>query len=242
MDRHSRYRFSEDLWLDAQRAIWIESQRLLALADIHLGYAWVHRARGQLLPLAPDDSAQRLFALCQQYRPDRLVLAGDIVHGVASHPGVVNALQEVIQPLLRAGVDLLLVSGNHDRGLSELARRHAWRVQVARQFVCGGYRFLHGDSPAPHDAARVTVIGHEHPAIRLGDGVTASMKYPCFLLSGHLIVLPAFGTWASGVSVVEKRFMSDLVKRARFTKAVAVIGRRLLPVNLDDRDFKEAAS
>ena len=227
MDKHSRFRLSDDVWLDAQRALWIESEGLLAVADLHLGYAWVHRARGQLLPLAPDDTTQRLLALQQRYQPRRFVLLGDIVHGLVSRPEIGGALRQMLSALGDTGSEPILVSGNHDRGLSRF-----FDVPVIDQFRCGDYLFIHGDTSPVQKAARLTVIGHEHPAIRLGDGITGSTKCPCFLVSDDVIVLPAFSNWAAGSPIVDNSFMSGIAKGARFTKAIAIVGGKLLPVPL----------
>src|SRR3954466_11955425 len=69
-----------DLCLDARRAVWFPEQQAIAVADLHLGYAWVKRAAGQLLPLsAPDDAVQRLMALQKHYGAREIILLGDIV-------------------------------------------------------------------------------------------------------------------------------------------------------------------
>src|ERR1043166_5268414 len=55
---------------DARRAVYFRDHRLLAVADLHLGYAWSHRAQGQLMPVATKDSAlDRLRALVTDYQP-----------------------------------------------------------------------------------------------------------------------------------------------------------------------------
>src|SRR5688572_32608528 len=67
--------------LDARRAVYLADVGLLAVADLHLGYAWAHRHRGQLLPLSkPDATAERLHLLVEEYRPKTIALLGDIVH------------------------------------------------------------------------------------------------------------------------------------------------------------------
>ena len=46
-----------------------------------------------------------------------------------------------------------------------------------------------------------SIIGYEHPAIRLGDEVGASVKVPVFLSNERLIVLSAFSPGAHGNDV-----------------------------------------
>src|SRR5438132_1492813 len=62
---------------DARRAVYFREHDLLAIADLHLGYAWAHRAEGQLLPVSKaDDALTRLRALVDDYKPARLVILG----------------------------------------------------------------------------------------------------------------------------------------------------------------------
>jgi metallophosphoesterase superfamily enzyme len=76
------------------------------------------------------------------------------------------------------------------------------------------------------------VMGHEHPAISIGDGVTTSQKCPCFLVSDTVIVLPAFSRWAAGTDIHAHPFMSETARAAKFTRAIAICGKRLLPISL----------
>ena len=77
------------LVLDARRAAWLPGPRLLAVADTHLGHAWVQRARGQLVPVGtPDDSLDRLAALVRDHAARRLVIVGDVVHAALDVPGL----------------------------------------------------------------------------------------------------------------------------------------------------------
>src|ERR1041384_2514433 len=78
---NSRLEILPKVWLDYRRAIFLEVPRLLAVADLHLGYAWAQRFNGQMLPLGGGDRLiERLTELCSVYKPDLLVLLGDIVH------------------------------------------------------------------------------------------------------------------------------------------------------------------
>ena len=67
--------------LDARRAAWLATERVLIVADLHLGYAWAQRSSGNLIPLTRTlGTLDRLSALIDAYSPARTVLLGDIVH------------------------------------------------------------------------------------------------------------------------------------------------------------------
>jgi uncharacterized protein len=216
MDK-SRLRIEPGIWLDARRAIWFEELSILAVADLHIGYNWAHRHAGQMLPLhPPDETVARLKALCDFYKPSELLLLGDIVHRALPLPQI----QAELQNLLSTFPCVRLIAGNHDRFLEELIA-----APLETEYVRGGYLFVHGHLPS--ERPERIVMGHEHPAISVGDGVATSMKCPCFLMSRKTIVLPAFSLWAAGGA--------ELALRQRFDHAIAILGDKLLPIPLNKR-------
>src|SRR5688572_9920137 len=79
--KHVRLELWPGIILDARRAVFIESESVLIVADLHIGYAWAQRSRGHLLPLSPsDDTTERITELLNEYRPKTLAILGDIVH------------------------------------------------------------------------------------------------------------------------------------------------------------------
>jgi metallophosphoesterase superfamily enzyme len=96
---------------------------------------------------------------------------------------------------------------------------------------------LHGDAEPAGDAGKppgcgFILMGHEHPAVRLGDGVASSTRCPCFLVGSRLLILPAFSNWAQGTVTSHYGLMSPLARNERFTRAVAILDDRLLSVPL----------
>jgi putative SbcD/Mre11-related phosphoesterase len=229
--------------LDARRAVFFPADRVLAVADLHLGYAWAKRTRGALLPVsAPDDTTTRLLELQKAYRPERLVVLGDVVHEAVALPALEELLHGFCEALSPAS-GLIFCLGNHDRKLEKLARDWRLPVKCVRQLTLGGHLLLHGDL-APEMADDETfclesprlgrrIIGHEHPCIALGDGVATRVKCPAFLVSDDLLVLPAFSSWAAGCEFGRQPFLGPLARAARFHTAYACMGPRLLRVPLE---------
>lgn len=227
----SQFRLAPGLWLDARRAIWLETERVLAVADLHLGYIWAQRAQGNLLPLcAPEDAIHRLAELVREYGPREVIVLGNVVHRAVS----VEPIREELRRLCRelGDVELQLLAGNHDRALAALLHECKIALPLAAEARVGAHRFLHGDRPpAAPETEGLTFIGHEHPAISLGDG-HARVKCPCFLVRRDLVVLPAFSNWAAGSEVRGSKFLSPLARAGKFTRAVAILAGKLLPVPL----------
>ena len=213
MDK-SRLQIEPGIWVDARRAIWFERLSILAVADLHIGYNWAQRHSGQMLPLhQPDDTIGRLKALCNFYKPSDLLLLGDIVHRAVPLPQIEAELHNLLNDIPH----VRLIAGNHDRFLEKLIT-----APLESEYVRAGYIFVHGHQ-ALQRPERV-IMGHEHPAISIGDGVATSMKCPCFLISPGTIVLPAFSLWAAGGV--------EMALRQRFERAVAILGDKLLPIHL----------
>ena len=216
---------------DARRAVYFRDHRLLAVADLHLGYAWTHRAQGQLMPVAPKDNAlERLRALITDYQPERVVLLGDIVHRALPVPALLEELRALIE-IADGERELILLAGNHDRKLQQLLKQLNAGDALRAEYVAGENVFLHGDRPATQSGNRYS-IGHEHPAISLGDGVATSRTFPCFLIADNIVTLPSFSSWSAHTPFPYYEFMSPIARAARFQTALAVLGDRLLPVPL----------
>jgi uncharacterized protein len=222
----SRLELYPGVWADSRRAAWFEALRLLAVADLHLGYPWALRHAGLLLPLeVPDDTLPRLASLAADYRPAQIVLVGDVLHRAVPVPAIAQDLRQ-LKAQTPPDTSLVVITGNHDRNLAQFAANADLDLQVVDRFQLDAWLFVHGEHSSPGPAR--TVMGHEHPAVRLTDGAARSAKCPCFLVAHNLLVLPAFSAWAAGTVVGSQPFMSDQARATRFERAVAILGNRLL--------------
>jgi putative SbcD/Mre11-related phosphoesterase len=233
----SRLELFPGFWLDARRAVWIEQERALLVADLHVGYAWAHRQQGNLMPInGADDTLDRLHALALEYDPREIIVLGDIVHAAVAEETVLADLRRLSQ--LGAVVSLIL--GNHDRQLAPMLKRAGIDAVLRHEIELGGHLLLHGDfgdedlaedccvSIAAH-GGRV-ILGHEHPAISLSDGFVTRLHCPCFLLGDDVLALPAFSRWSAGTNVRDGVFLSPYLRRANLTHTIAIVADRLLPI------------
>jgi uncharacterized protein len=231
MDK-SRLEIFPGVWLDHRRAVYLEREKILAVADLHLGYAWAHRYNGQLLPVhPPEDLRARLSDLCSYYQPKHLAILGDIVHEAAPVTEISNEVKELFS-VLRGLCGLKLILGNHDKKLRKLMNG-ASDLEFLARFEVEKFVLVHGNTAMELPAGKTVLMGHEHPAISLGDGIK-SAKFPCFMVGRRVVLLPAFSQWAAGSNIRAYEFMSPLARAARFTRAVAICGTKLLPVKLEN--------
>ena len=104
----------ETLWLLPERALWWPAQRVLWVADLHLGKAATFRALGQPVPSGTTlANLQRLSQLIAHYQPAQLVFLGDFLHAAqARTPTLLAALAD--WRAAHSGLACTLVRGNHD--------------------------------------------------------------------------------------------------------------------------------
>lgn len=184
-------------------AAFVEAEGALVIADVHLGYARAARRRGGWLPGGerPEAVADRALEAARAVGATRLVVAGDLRHSTRDAD---DAEHEEVRAFLRAtsaALPTTLVAGNHDRGASAYG-------EVGVGVVTGTLRLGVVDvAHEPPDAApaRWTVCGHLHPATTVRDATGAGVKVPCALVGPRVLVLPAFGQWAGGVTVSRLR-------------------------------------
>lgn len=184
---------SADVVLDSRLALAHPGQGWMAVADVHYGFSGAMRASGGLFPIWGDATVEeRLGALCRDYRPETLIINGDLVHGRVCR----EAFGAFLERLARLAPRLVLVGGNHDR--SPTARAAAFVESHAEP----GFFFHHGHLELPVPQGSVEVVGHHHPAIVLRDGAGLRLKLPGFVTENlgerARWILPAFSPWAGG--------------------------------------------
>jgi DNA ligase-associated metallophosphoesterase len=190
--------------------LYIEAERTLVCADLHLEKGSAYAARGQLLP--PYDTREtlrRLAADAAALAPARIVLLGDTLHDMEAHGRIGDSDAESLNQLAR-GRTLTWVVGNHDpEGPGDLPGETAAELSIL------GLTLRHepqsGDQPGE-------VSGHLHPCARVV-GQSRSVRRRCFVTDGRRLILPAYGAYAGGLSVRDAAF-AGLFARAPLVGAI----------------------
>src|SRR5690349_3818652 len=74
------------MFAHASGALWLDEIRTLIAADVHLGYGWALRRRGQLGPVGDDKVCQKLISVVKELAPEEIVFLGDLVHAPRPAP------------------------------------------------------------------------------------------------------------------------------------------------------------
>jgi putative SbcD/Mre11-related phosphoesterase len=182
----------------ASGALWLPGEGVALLADVHLGYGWAQRRRGQLGPVYDGGARQRLESVLAELHPETVVFLGDIVHAPKPAPMERELVEETLHSAA-SQTKLIVVRGNHDRAFD---RDYAHLgIVVAECWHGSGITAVHGDRPVECPPNRHLAIGHLHPALSVRDDAGASQRIPAFLVSEKATVLPAFSPFAAGFSV-----------------------------------------
>ncbi len=199
-------------------ALWLERERALVVADLHLEKGSAYASRGQLLP--PYDTREtlrRLRAEVAALNPRVLVMLGDAFHDGGAEDRLAEEDAAAIHALAR-GRTLVWVVGNHDP-LPPVRLPG----ETAETLSLGGLDLLHEPTSGPVSGE---ASGHLHPCARIAAG-GRSVRRRCFVTDGERLVLPAFGAYAGGLSIRDAAFAGLF---ARPPLAVVLGGRRAYPV------------
>jgi hypothetical protein len=197
---------------DVSGALWWPARRVLVVADLHLEKGSSY-ARHNLPPYDSRATLERLEAVIDRRRPERVICLGDSFHDRRAADRLAAEERERVQALA-SRVAWTWIAGNHDP-----APPADWGGTVEQELTVGPLIFRHAADaghPAPGE-----VSGHYHPKTRVrvrGKGLSAR----CFVADGRRLILPAFGAYTGGLSVLDPA-ISQLFPKA-FT--AHLIGRR----------------
>ena len=184
-------------------ALWLEAERTLVVADLHLEKGSSYAARGQMLP--PYDTREtlrRLEAEVAALTPAAVILLGDTFHDRRSEDRLAADDADRLRALA-AGRRLVWVIGNHDADGPQ-----ALPGEAVDEMILAGLTFRHEPQAGPQSGE---VAGHLHPAARVR-APRGTVRRRCFITDGERAVLPAFGAYAGGLNVRDAAFAGMFVR------------------------------
>ena len=154
-------------------ALMVESgERVMLAADLHLGMEYDLAKQGINIPYQWTRMLEELLYLLEEHKPDRLILVGDVKHGVpATSFQEKREIPRFFEALLEAVDRIDVTRGNHDaniqRYLPEEVSLHSSKGVIIGddfQVAC-----LHGHAWPPPEIMAVdcVVMAHNHPTVML---------------------------------------------------------------------------
>jgi hypothetical protein len=148
-----------------------EKTRIIAIADLHIGWEMALSQRGIHVPSQTSKLIKKLTDLLSAYKPEKLLILGDVKHTVAT--AEISEWQDIpdfFNELKRQIEDILIIRGNHDGNLEPLLPENI-TVLPATGATMGEVGFFHGHRwPSPALLkCKTLVMAHVHPTIALRD-------------------------------------------------------------------------
>lgn len=184
----------QSLHLLPDPAIWWPAERVLFVADVHLGKAATYRALGQPVPGGTtQENIARIERLIEARQPEQLVFLGDFLHAAqARTPALLAALEAWRARQPRPACTL--VRGNHDSRAGDPPDSLGIAI-VDEPHLIGPFAACHHPQRHP---THFVLAGHLHPTCTLYGRGRDRMRMPCFVQEGEQAILPAFGEFTGG--------------------------------------------
>lgn len=188
----------ETIILSAARAAYWPAQKMLILADLHLGKTGYFRAHGIPVSIGVmEDDLKRLAGLIEQFKPEQVLVAGDMFHHRFNKDMLIfkNWRQSY------SALQFVLVPGNHDRHMPVDYAELAIQVTDAEYFITP-FHFVHAKEDVCSE--NLTISGHVHPGYSFSGKARQSLCLPCFVYGANHLLLPAFSAFTGLCTSFEK--------------------------------------
>lgn len=179
----------EELILSREKSIYWKKKKMLVISDLHIGKSAHFRRHGLQVPDTVGQSdLQRLTKLMNEFKPEILLVAGDMFHNKINSDADAFIKWRMSYPTLK----IVLIKGNHDDLKNEDYELLGIEV-YHKELLCFPFRFIH-DKPKEFDEY-YNISGHVHPGVVLHGRARQQLKFPCFYFSNTCAILPAFSVF-----------------------------------------------
>jgi uncharacterized protein len=211
---------NQDLCLSSDRSIYWEQENALVVSDLHIGKTGHFRKAGIAVPQSVfKEDMQRLISLIQYFKPQNLIVVGDMFHSSANKELELFTRWRSDFP----GLKIKLVKGNHD------ILNKTWYAQSDIELFdstlkISDFCFQHDPGECGKDddgKGQYVFSGHIHPGITIHGIGKQTLKFPCFYFTDSYCILPAFSRFTGMVGMRMKD--DDIV--------YAIVNNSLLRVN-----------
>ena len=174
--------------------LYMPAHGTLIVSDLHLEKGAALSTGAPLPQFDTMDTLTRLKEAQARCKPHTLICLGDSFHNISRAFQMPPPYLELLNQMAEIS-DFIWVTGNHDQYLPN-------RLPGIRknEMSLGALRLCHEADGLPMTP---TISGHYHPKAR----VKLRARYlsaPCFIESSLDIIMPAFGSYTGGLSIMDK--------------------------------------
>ena len=203
-------------------AAWIEADRALIIADLHLGIEEMLNRQGVLLPRFNFREIKKMLEkIFQKVKPETIIINGDLKHEFGSiSEQEWSEVIDMLRFLQQNCKKIVLIKGNHDTILGPIARWESVKIEGEGVFLPKTKIFVTHGETIPKSAlfkkAKTIIIGHEHPAITIREQYKRE-QFKCFLVGKfrgkQLIVQPSMNAISIGTDVRREQLLSPFLQQ-----------------------------
>jgi putative SbcD/Mre11-related phosphoesterase len=143
----------------------------LVITDLHIGWELSLSQKGIHVPTQTPKILEKLLNIILKYKPDRLLVLGDVKHTVAkAEIGEWRDVPDFFTEVRKHVEEIGIIRGNHDGNLEPLLPERV-KLLPATGFVVDDVGFFHGHRwPSPTLLkCKTLVMGHVHPVVAFRD-------------------------------------------------------------------------
>lgn len=183
-----------------EKTLYFPDDKILVIADLHIGKLGYFRKKGVPLPLSGSKTTlQNLEQLLTSIMPDKVLFLGDLFH-----TGEEILWQEFLQIIENKyfTTRCTLIRGNHDKFADSTYQRAG--IEVLEAWKWANLFFTH----EPLDTVEegwLNIAGHIHPKVNIKGNGKQFLQLPCFLFTGRTFLLPAFGHFTGGKTMIPRK-------------------------------------
>jgi len=204
---------NQDFILHPSGAMYWTNEKMLLIADVHLGKVSHFRKFGSAIP--PQvllENFRKLNIVSKAFDSSTICFLGDLFH---SH---INAEWNLFEDWVALQESkIILIAGNHD--IISPLYYEALKIELVKELVIKNFLLTH------HPNVRknlFNITGHIHPGIQVNGSGRQHIAVPCFFKSSQQLILPAFGAFTG----------KHILKPKRGDKVYATVGDEIIPINL----------
>lgn len=179
-----------------EKFLYIEKDKLVVVADLHVGK--INHFRNSGIPLPYESSHQTLIYLekiLKSIPVKEVFFLGDLFHSTLNESFM--HFQNFIGR--NTSISFTLILGNHDKYPMNLYSKMG--LTVVDSIIHNNLIFTHEPIENHEDNELYNICGHIHPAIVLKGKGRQSLRLPCFYFDQYQGILPSFGYFTGSYTI-----------------------------------------
>ena len=200
--------------------VYLKDISAVVVSDLHLGFEDEMNLHGLFLPKLQREHIERTMdAIIDRYSPNKIIINGDFKQEFSRNlPQEWDDVNHFIERY-KDQAKLIFIRGNHDNYLTNILKHN--NMEIIDFYEDDNYYIYHGDRDM--STRKITILGHEHPAVVLRDEVGGIFKIPAFVFNFdyRILITPARSFFSSGTDVSE-----SLLSEEHFTPVLKSVSKR----------------